>query len=194
MSGTIGDAALGLLALKGEIAGPGTDDLIGRYRLPRPRLALGRALRGSAHAAIDVSDGLVADLMHVCESSAVAAEIRGDAVPLSDAGRAALARAPELMSTVLTGGDDYELLFTAPAALDPAAGGGEVAITEIGEIVGGRGVAVVGPRRRSAGARSRRFQPSLARISHQGSWSARRSAVDRAGTARSAMWGIGQAA
>ena len=144
VSGTIGDAALGLLALKGEIAGPGTDDLIGRYRLPRPRLALGRALRGSAHAAIDVSDGLVADLMHVCESSAVAAEIRGDAVPLSDAGRAALARAPELMSTVLTGGDDYELLFTAPAALDPAAGGGEVAITEIGEIVGGRGVAVVG--------------------------------------------------
>ena len=144
VSGTIGDAALGLLAMKGEIAGPGAGDLIGRYRLPRPRLALGRALRGSAHAAIDVSDGLVADLMHVCESSSVAAEIRGDAVPLSDAGRAALARAPELMSTVLTGGDDYELLFTAPAALDPAASDGEVAITEIGEIVEGRGVAVVG--------------------------------------------------
>lgn len=143
VSGTIGDAAMGLLALKGELVGPGTDDLVARYRLPEPRLALGRALRGSAHAAIDVSDGLVADLMHVCESSSVAARIRGDAVPLSDAGRAALARAPELLPAVLAGGDDYELLFTAPAALDPVATGAEVAITEIGEIVEGRGVTVV---------------------------------------------------
>ncbi len=144
VSGTIGDAALGLLALDGEVAGAGADDLIARYRLPRPRLALGRALRGLVHAGIDVSDGLVADLMHVCETSSVAGNVQGEAVPLSDAGRAALTRAPELRRTILTGGDDYELLFTASADFDPMALGGGVAITEIGEIVDGRGVTVVG--------------------------------------------------
>ena len=158
---------MGLLALNGRLAGAGTGDLIARYRLPRPRLALGRALRGSAHAAIDVSDGLVADLMHVCESSSVAAAVRGDAVPLSDAGRAALAVAPELLPTVLAGGDDYELLFTVPAGFDPAASFGEVPIAEIGEIVEGRGVTVLGADGAPLVLRSPRLHPSLAGTSRR---------------------------
>ena len=84
--------------------------LIERYRLPRPRLALGQALRGIASAAIDVSDGLVADLGHILETSGVGAELRADALPLSAAAR----DLPGARDAALSGGDDYELLFTAP--------------------------------------------------------------------------------
>ena len=92
-----------------------TDDaprayLIERYRLPRPRLALGQALRGIASAAIDVSDGLVADLGHILEVSGVGAELHADALPLSPAAR----DLPGARDAALSGGDDYELLFTAP--------------------------------------------------------------------------------
>jgi thiamine-monophosphate kinase len=109
VSGTLGEAALGLAVLQDalDVAAPVRARLVERYRLPRPRLALGQALRGLAHAAIDISDGLLADLGHVAEASEVGAEIRADLLPLA-------ADLPGARDAALSGGDDYELLFTAP--------------------------------------------------------------------------------
>jgi thiamine-monophosphate kinase len=118
VTGTLGDAALGLRALRGAL--PGLEAgaarfLIDRYLLPQPRVTLGPRLRGLASAAIDISDGLIADLGHVCEVSRLSAIVESSRVPLSAAARAALALHPAWIDTVLTGGDDYEILFTAPA-------------------------------------------------------------------------------
>jgi len=115
VSGTIGDGALGLLAAQGAIVDVYLAD---RYRVPQPRLALGAALQGIAHAAMDVSDGLVQDLGHLCRESGVAAEIEAGWVPLSDAARQVVAAEPGRLALCLTGGDDYELLFAVPPALD----------------------------------------------------------------------------
>ncbi|MEI6558584.1 MAG: thiamine-phosphate kinase [Rhodospirillaceae bacterium] len=143
VTGTIGDAALGLKFVLGDLdaaAAPAADRaaLIARLRRPEPRLAAGQALRAIASAALDVSDGLIADLGHLCEVSGCAAVIAAARVPLSEPARALLARRPELLETVLTGGDDYELAFAAPAAARPALGalaaGLGVAITEIGHL------------------------------------------------------------
>jgi thiamine-monophosphate kinase len=87
-----------------------------RYHRPRPRLELGRRLHGLAHGVIDLSDGLVADLGHVARTSACLAVIDASRVPLSEAAQAAVALEPELLKLALTGGDDYELLFTAPVS------------------------------------------------------------------------------
>ena len=147
VSGTIGDAALGLKQIQGELTDIDGDaeGLIDRYRLPRPRLSLGVALRKTAHAGIDISDGLVADLEHICTTSSVAARIRAADIPLSGAARKALGGDGSLLSSILTGGDDYELLFTAPPEFDAASIAADVAIelTEIGDIVAGEGVVVV---------------------------------------------------
>ncbi len=116
VSGTIGDGALGLKLLRGELSGlsgEDSDELIGRYRLPRPRVGLGARLAGLASAAIDISDGLAADLTHILDASGVGAEIEAATVPLSPPAAAALRGDAGLMETILTGGDDYELLFTA---------------------------------------------------------------------------------
>ena len=116
VSGTIGDAALGLDVLKGGLVGLGAADrgfLVERYRLPVPRLALGRTLAGHVSAGLDVSDGLVADLGHLAACSGVDAAIEQPRIPLSAAAAAALAADPAAARSVLTGGDDYELLFTA---------------------------------------------------------------------------------
>ena len=116
VSGTIGDAALGLEVLQGALAGldqAHAASLIARYRLPAPRTELGPALRGLATAAADVSDGLIADLGHICAASGTGAEIEAVAVPLSPAAAAAMAADPGSMARILTGGDDYELVFTA---------------------------------------------------------------------------------
>jgi len=112
VSGTLGDAALGLGVLRGGWAPPedAAAALVNRYRLPQPRLALGEALRGVATACQDVSDGLVQDLGHIAARSGVAVTLDADAVPLSDAAR----DAPQALVAALTGGDDYELVFTAP--------------------------------------------------------------------------------
>ncbi len=118
VSGTLGGAALGLQVLQGRLSPPMTasDFLIRRYRLPEPRLALGEALRGVAHAAIDISDGLLADLGHVLEVSGKGAEIHTACIPISQAA------APHrgALEAALTGGDDYELLFTAHPEQRPA--------------------------------------------------------------------------
>ncbi len=118
VSGMLGDAALGLAALQGLLSAPMTDSnyLIERYRLPRPRIGLGEALRGVAHAAIDVSDGLVADLNHLLTASGLGAEIATHRIPLSHAA----AKQRGVIEAALTGGDDYELLFTAHPEQRPA--------------------------------------------------------------------------
>jgi thiamine-monophosphate kinase len=120
VTGTIGDAALGLKVLRGKLAHLNTkaaNFLVDRYRLPQPRVTLGPRLIGLASAALDVSDGLLADLRHICEVSELAAVVEAPRVPLSTAVRAALATNSERITTVLTGGDDYEILFTAPPAV-----------------------------------------------------------------------------
>lgn len=118
VSGTLGDGALGLRVLRGELPGDPEGYLAGRYRLPEPRLALGRALRGLARAAMDVSDGLVQDLGHLCRAAGCGAEIEAAAVPLSPAARALVEADPARLVLALTGGDDYELLFAAPAGAE----------------------------------------------------------------------------
>ena len=141
VSGTVGDGALGLAALAGRVTDDAAGTLAGRYLLPRPRLALGRALQGRASAALDVSDGLVADLGHIAATSGVRIIIEADRVPLSQAARAALATDSALLATILGGGDDYELAFTASEALPDTLAG--VPITYIGRVEGGSGVAVL---------------------------------------------------
>jgi thiamine-monophosphate kinase len=151
-SGTIGDGAVGLLVLKerDELIALSPEDrrfLAGRYRLPKPRLALGKALVGVASAALDVSDGLAADLGHLCNMSALGARIEIEKVPVSAACRHAIALSQLAASSVLGGGDDYELLFTAPPeraaeVLERAKGVG-TPVAVIGKMVAGRGVIIV---------------------------------------------------
>lgn len=150
VTGTIGDAALGLAVLTGglDVRDPAERDfLAARYRLPQPRLATGAALAGLAHAMQDVSDGLVADLGHICAVSGVAGVIDAAALPLSPAARHALDRNPGLLPRILTGGDDYELLFTSSgdhaAAVAALAQPSGPPITPIGRIVAGSGVRVL---------------------------------------------------
>lgn len=123
VSGTIGDAALGLRCVLGELAGLPTDfvnTLVNRYRFPQPRIDVGRQLSGVAHSAADVSDGLLADIGHICTASNVSAVIEAPLVPLSLPVRTAIAFNSDLLAVALTGGDDYELVFTAPAASELA--------------------------------------------------------------------------
>lgn len=151
VSGTIGDGTLGLRAARGQLKGLSAQSirfLQDRYQLPEPRLALGRALieSGIIHASMDISDGLIADLGHICQQSGLAAEIQWSQVPLSAAARTALGLDPELRGKVLGGGDDYELLFTvadhdAARAMEIAAAAG-VPVAVIGTLVSGAGVAV----------------------------------------------------
>lgn len=150
VSGTIGDAFLGLGVLRGEFqAAPAADRdaLAERYRLPEPRCDLGRRLHGIARAAIDVSDGLVADLEHICRASAVAARIALPRVPLSPAARRLVAGDPARQAQLVSGGDDYELLFTAPpeasAAIAALAAELRLPLSEIGGIERGAGVRLV---------------------------------------------------
>ena len=150
VSGTVGDATLGLRAVRGGLADLTPEDhaaLAERFRLPEPRLALGTALVGLATCAIDVSDGLVADLGHLCEESGVAARIGADAVPLSAAAKRAIDRGEAAIADLVTGGDDYELLFCAPpserGAIEAIGRRLELAVSRIGTIEHGQGVTVV---------------------------------------------------
>lgn len=117
VSGTLGDAALALAATGGRIALPARDRvrLARRLHEPAPRLALGVALRACARSAIDVSDGLVADLGHICGRSGVTAVVEFDRIPVSRTLKRYRDR-PAARAAMLSGGDDYELAFTAPRA------------------------------------------------------------------------------
>jgi thiamine-monophosphate kinase len=150
VTGTIGDAALGVLlrrdqnlAKRWRLSEAMSAHLKQRYLLPEPRNALADAVLQNASAALDVSDGLAGDLAKLCRASGVAAEIDVARVPLSDAVRAAVAAESATIETALTGGDDYEIILTlAPdklAALRVAAHSAGVAVTEIGRIAAGEG-------------------------------------------------------
>jgi len=148
VSGTIGDGALGLKVADGSIEladEAAAREIAGRYRLPQPRFTLGLRLAEVATAGADVSDGLLADLGHITAASDVGAEIEMDRVPLSSPSREILALHPELRHLVVTGGDDYELVFTSSktqAVLDLSLELG-LPITLVGRIVGGHGVKVL---------------------------------------------------
>jgi thiamine-monophosphate kinase len=140
VSGTIGDAALGLRVRKGELA-DASGHLVARYRVPQPRVALADALRAHANAAMDVSDGLVGDLAKLCAVSNVSADVDVARVPLSDAASSALGRDCDLIKPILTGGEDYEILCTIPepriASFRRAADKASVPVTQMGRIVEG---------------------------------------------------------
>lgn len=147
VSGTVGDAGGGLALLKGEGAGADVTPLIARYRLPEPRLALGRELRGLASAALDVSDGLIADLGHIAEVSKVRIAVNAAAIPRSPQLRALWGDDPEAIVRAATAGDDYEIAFTAPekrrADVLAAATRAGVPVSEIGRVVAGEGVVLL---------------------------------------------------
>jgi thiamine-monophosphate kinase len=154
VTGTIGDAALGLklrrdrgLARRLSLAEAAAAHLEQRYLLPQPRNALASVVLHYASAAIDVSDGLAGDIAKLCRASSVAAKIDVSRVPLSDAARAAIAAEPALLETALTGGDDYEIVLTLPpdklAEFREAARAAGVAVTEIGRIEAGEGARFV---------------------------------------------------
>jgi len=146
LSGEVGDAALALEVMAGRIAVDPTDASAIRVRLerPAPRVALGVALRGVATSCIDVSDGLIGDLRHVLTRSKVGAVLRWASIPRS----AALHRHPNdtQLGCVLAGGDDYELLFTAPiahrVAVQDAAERTRTPVTRVGVITEGRDLAL----------------------------------------------------
>jgi thiamine-monophosphate kinase len=151
VTGTIGDAALGLLLRQdGEAARRWKLDdamrthLLDRYLLPQPRNLLATLMQTEASAAMDVSDGLAGDLGKLCRASGVSADIDVARVPLSDASRVALNAEPNLIETILAGGDDYEILCIVPQAQAEAFLTGAKALgvqaTAIGRIVAGEGV------------------------------------------------------
>jgi len=148
VSGTIGDAALGLDLLKGgavaaALAGDAAamEMLIGRYRVPQPRTALAQAVRDQASAAMDVSDGLAGDLAKLCAASGVSAAIDAASIPLSDAAQALLMRGVTSIESIVSGGDDYEILCTIPEnrfdAFEQAAKLAGVPVTSIGTVIAG---------------------------------------------------------
>jgi thiamine-monophosphate kinase len=152
VTGTIGDAALGLLlrrdigaADRWSLTREARNSLQARYLVPEPRVAIAEILRAHASAAMDLSDGLAGDLGKLCRASAVNAEIDVTRVPLSDAARAALAKEPALMEAIIAGGDDYEVLACVPAgkveALSQQASAAGVLVSEIGTVARGEGEA-----------------------------------------------------
>ena len=124
VSGTIGDAALGLAvamqpdAVPSGVTSADRDALRQRLDFPVPRLSLGRALLGAATAGLDCSDGLLQDIGHLLDASGLAAVIDLSAVPLSPMARAWLAERPADIDRLITGGDDYELIVALPPAVD----------------------------------------------------------------------------
>ncbi len=156
VSGMLGDSALGL-SLRQDASrarGMGLDDakaraLVRRYLRPEPRLALAPHLLSFATAAMDISDGLVKDCGRLARASGLGAELDAARLPLSLPARSALCNRPELLETVLTGGDDYEVLAAVPPnhaeAFRQAAAESGVAVTEIGRLVPGQSVTVTGP-------------------------------------------------
>ncbi len=149
VTGTIGDAALGLDVLKGGAAASALtsdpaarDFLVSRYRVPQPRNVLAPALRDHATAAMDVSDGLAGDLTKLCAASGVSASVDVTSLPLSAAAASLRARNVASVETLLAGGDDYEVLCTVPPAqcetLIAAGQSLGVAVTAIGTITEGQ--------------------------------------------------------
>lgn len=153
VSGSIGDGWLGLSAAQGALEGVSAADagwLADRYRLPRPRVGVGEALRRYAHAAADVSDGLIADAGHIAAASGAGLRLDLDRLPLSEAADRWLSSQADPAAArvaLASGGDDYEIVCAAPAAnvaaLRAAARALGLPLTPIGEITAEKGVAVM---------------------------------------------------
>ena len=149
VTGTIGDAALGLAVLGGGKVHAAVSDatardlLVGRYRVPQPRVVLAEIVREHAGAAMDVSDGLAGDLTKLCRVSGVSAAIDLESIPLSDTARDLLSRGIVGIETLIAGGDDYEILCTVAEdrvdAFVQAAQGAGVAVSSIGTVLAGSG-------------------------------------------------------
>ncbi|HEX3674519.1 MAG TPA: thiamine-phosphate kinase [Rhizomicrobium sp.] len=143
VSGTIGDAGAGLKAAQ-------SDYLVNRYRVPEPRMALGIALRGIASAALDVSDGLLADLGHIADTSKVKIIVDAARMPRSSELKALAGDSIDAIVQAATAGDDYEIAFTAPAskrdAVVEAARKSGTAVTRIGRVEQGAGVSLLDDR------------------------------------------------
>ncbi len=150
VSGRIGDAALALAVAAGRtrVGVPHARELQRRLDAPEPRVDVGMALRGVASSAIDVSDGLTGDLGHILEASNAGARVAVAAIPCSDALRSMLEGQERdlALSCLLAGGDDYELCFTAPRAMqarvDGVAASLGVPLTAIGVVTEARGLVV----------------------------------------------------
>lgn len=162
VTGVLGDAALALAQEQGKLNLAGNDrDAVGeRLARPTPRVEVGRALRGIAGSAIDISDGLLADLGHILEQSNVGAQLRLAAIPLSKTYRSLL---PQVgWDAALAGGDDYELCVTVPparAGLDASRPEFACGLTYVGDIVAGRELEVLD-------ASGKRYQPKAVGYDH----------------------------
>jgi len=148
VTGTIGDAALGLDILRGgrvaaalAVDNGAREMLVDRYRVPQPKSTLAQAVRDHANAAMDVSDGLAGDLAKLCVASSASAVIDVPSIPLSPAAAAVLATGAVGMDVVISGGDDYEVLCTIPEegfeAFARAAAAVGVAVSSIGTVIAG---------------------------------------------------------
>jgi thiamine-monophosphate kinase len=143
VTGCLGDAAQGLQQLREHRHTTGDDSCLQRFCFPEPRISAGLALRGIASAAIDISDGLVADLGHMLQASSVGAKLQVEKLPLSPSLLQCQTR-ERALNMALTGGDDYELCFTVPAdrmlSLNSQARDLECDVTHIGEITASKGL------------------------------------------------------
>jgi thiamine-monophosphate kinase len=146
VTGVIGDGRLGLMAATGAfgtLTAEARNLLVSKYRVPEPpRLAFADLVADYATGAIDVSDGLVADAGHLATASGVELVILADDVPLSAAGASCLANAKVDIKALLTGGDDYQTLFSAPPTARAQIAASREAVTRIGHVVSGAGVKV----------------------------------------------------
>ena len=149
VSGSVGDAALGLmlrrdasLAARWSLAADERDHLLARYRLPQPRVALADTVRAHASAAIDVSDGFVGDLSKLLRVSGMSAEVTLESVPLSSGARKALAADAVLRDAICGGGDDYEIVCTVPdsklEAFNRGAADAGIVVADVGRVRAGR--------------------------------------------------------
>ena len=149
VTGTLGDSAAGLEILKRRYKGTGyrvpgaSKKLIERHLRPNPRVVEGLKLSGIASSMIDVSDGLSSDLAHLCEESGVGAEIQGDRIPLSKHLQSAKGLKRHPVEYALSGGEDYELLFTVPRARLRKLRSLRIDVTEIGRIVTGKAMQII---------------------------------------------------
>ena len=141
VSGTLGDGAGGLMVLRNNLDSEKYSHLVSRYHLPEPRLKLGKCLSGLATSAMDISDGLMGDISHICENSAVGAKLFIKKIPISSSLSNFLETKQAYSHLVWSGGDDYELLFTVAqkerkiiAGLSLELG---IKLTNIGEITAG---------------------------------------------------------
>jgi thiamine-monophosphate kinase len=166
VTGTIGDSGGGLSLLRGAQAALSAEfrnTLVDRYRLPQPPVAFGASLRGLATAALDVSDGLLADLAHLAEASKVRVVVEGPLIPRSAALRALWGDGDEAVLRAATAGDDYQIAFTAPdskeAAIAEAARDAQTTqVTRIGRVERGSGIALLDAQGREIAVSSKGFE------------------------------------